>query len=189
MRYAWTNCPGETFLARNLTPGLEAGIGMFLWFPIIAVGGLLTISPKAKNAGAWLALLNRHFSAFVFGPLGALLLSTALILDGGAFSYFCATPDGVLIHPGELFPVEHLSWKSLKTIRPECRKMDYGLNVTVDLAFSDGRTITMGDQTAKQLYENYSAFSSAVRNVPAVYDMSRIGECSKEWHDLFVRRP
>src|SRR5258708_737228 len=117
MRYAWSRCPAGTFAASYLNVGIEFGLAMFLWFATLLVAGLLTISPKSKSkdAARVIDFFNRHSLAFAVGPLGALLLTTALMLDT-AFSYYCATPSAILVHPGAFSHIERVSWMTVRTI-------------------------------------------------------------------------
>ena len=175
-------CPIDTFLSGPM--GSEWGLlsALLLLPAVFAV--LVSVAAKPReNAPPFAQLVVRNRAAFGFAGVAALLLAVFGWL-GSVFSFYCATPSAILLHPELMRSYERLEWKNVSAVTARCwggarTPWQGGLNITLDT----GDEVLMRLGSGRGLYgprtlaRNYEAIRSALNGQSYQYDASAIGRC------------
>jgi hypothetical protein len=173
-----------------------AAIGRLLF---IAAIGWFRPAPKwrtAKRSGTGRVTTSKlapvqHVTDIVRGlVISAGLLMIALLMVVTWLSHsFCARPQGIFIHATFFDEGKIYAWTDVSKITAYCSgRSNSKLNFDADM--NDGQTIPLGEHQQEKLIRNYRAVSDALRDVPFIYDNSRISKCrSSSLRDLLATRP
>ena len=178
------SCPTDTLVSGYL------GVGNALW--LIGAGlpclGFLLImagSPRRRGKRAWLNWRNYRtigligFAATAVGPF--------MWLDG-LFTYYCATPRAIVVHPDPLEEPVTYAWSDVSRVSTRCyvsrtRYPEFNLDMR------DGRRVALGGDTWLTLAKNYAEIGAALAPVPYVYDNHSTDHCPSFYRQLFAKRP
>jgi len=175
-------CPRDTFLTGPI--GSEIGeVGDFLILPSFFILVFLAVSIRSS----W---ITRHSVSVTIIALCALLLSAILWINL-TFSFYCATPSTILLHPDILGSYRKFTWDDVRVVQARCwdgsrTRWQGGLNVSL----GDGEEILMPfgyrQPRQKQIYE---AIRTALQEKIYRYDLSSIKLCTRDVHSMLARWP
>ena len=159
-------CPDHTFLRGFLGSGIE--------FPVGLLGYVLCFVALAHSSGAqWREAATWPDFPAVHGPIYRLLLvlGMAASLYVGlhfAFTGFCATPQGIEVHPGLFEPSTLVQWNHVETVTPYCQRgrnhSSGGVRVTVS---GEPQALVMTfSNTMTQSRREYGALRAALAGMP-----------------------
>ena len=174
-------CPADTLLSGLLGVGVAwiSGSSLISMFGFLALIGLILPTPK------WPRRAVNMRAPRIMGISGACLLVIAIAMAlAGLSSSYCASPQGIFIPATPFGEGRIYAWSDIRKITTSCwRDWFY-----FDADMSDGQTIALGSNE-NQFMRNYRAVSDALRDVPFIYDNSRISECRRSRRDLLATRP
>jgi hypothetical protein len=116
-------CPSGTFISGHM--GSKLGIlGCLLIFPswlaLTISAGVRSRNMKGAVTRSRLYKLGERRSVeFMIAAYCGLLVS-AIVWVGYAGSYYCATPNAVVLHSGALKPAQVLSWSDVEVVHARC---------------------------------------------------------------------
>jgi hypothetical protein len=178
-------CPRDTFLSGPI--GSEIGVvGDFLILPSFFILALLTPGIQS-SASSW---IKRHSASVTIIASCALLLSAILWINL-TFSFYCATPSTILLHPDILGSHRKLTWDDVRVVQARCltgsrTPWEGGLNVS----FGNGEEILMPfgyrQPRQKQIYE---AIRTALQEKTYRYDLSSIKRCPQGVYSILAHWP
>jgi hypothetical protein len=178
-------CPRDTFLSGPI--GSEIGVvGDLLIPPSFFILALLTPGIQS-SASSW---IKRHSVSVTIIASCTLLLSAILWINL-TFSFYCATPSTILLHPDILGSYRRFPWDDVRVVQARCwsgsrTPWQGGLNVS----FGNGEEILMpfGYHQQKQK-QNYEAIRTALQGKTYRYDLSNIKVCPQDVYSILARWP
>jgi hypothetical protein len=177
-------CPDGTLVAGHL---LGAGIvfGLILsgtGLLLAGIGYLGRRNPELSSA--------RQQKSGIFFVVGLSLaaLSSVAWLDG-LFSYYCATPQVIVVHPDPFLGPVTYTWSDVRRVFSGCSYGRGGMSVEFGLDMKDGRRIGLGGDSWHMLAKNYALVGAILQLVPYVYDNEGSKRCPLRFRQLFSERP
>jgi len=118
------------------------------------------------------------------------LLAIALLMAVTGLSFsFCARPQGIFVRATPFGEGKNYAWTDVSKITAHCMHGGRGsIRFHFDADMNDGQTIPLG-ASESQFVRDYPALSDAVRDVPFIYDNSRMSDCRPSLRDLLATRP
>jgi hypothetical protein len=177
-------CPANTLVAGHLVGAATAFgaiiVGMALLFG--GVGLLGSNNPKLSGERQQRA----HRIALI-----ALVLTVpaSLMWLDGLFTYYCATPQSIVVHPDPFVAPVTYSWSDIRRISVGCQYGKGGMSLQFDLTMKDGHRIFFGGDSWSQLAKNYPQVSGILSMSIFDYDTTNVTHCPQRWKDVFARRP
>jgi hypothetical protein len=184
-------CPSGTFISGHM--GSQVGLlGILLvfpsWFILVFCVGARSRNMKGSVIRSRLYnVIEKHCVGFMITAFCGLLVSL-IGWVGYAASYYCATPNTILLHPDVLNPAHVLSWNDVEVVRARCwagsRSPWQG---GFSLSFIDGEEILLRLGTraaARNAY--YDRIRASLAGKVYQYDASGIGKCPRDVYPLFA---
>jgi hypothetical protein len=156
------SCPASTFLYG----GIDLGFALTIvpW----GFAGLWSISTGLRTIVYRLSWADQPLC--VVSAVGSVVVALALSIFGAGAAY-CVWPEGLSVRANTFSSASVYPWEGVRRIEPSC----YGGRSTprFDLVLADGTKIDLA-RSPRALVRNFAAVELALRDVPYVYDRSRI---------------
>jgi hypothetical protein len=124
------------------------------------------------------------------------LIIAAILWVKVTFSFYCATPNTIQLHPYPLGPWRNFTWDDVKVVQAKCwagsrTPWQGGLS----LILVDGETILLrfgsghGVHGHEAIKRNYDAIKTALQGKKYQYDTSTIGVCTDNVRRILIHWP
>jgi hypothetical protein len=177
------DCPSATLVSGHLNVGnalLMFGAGLSCLALLLSMFGYGARSiPPAKR--------QQYRRIGVIGY--ALVAASLLMWLDGLFTYYCATSQEIVVHPGPFEQTVTYDWTGVKGVSTGCFTTRGGTSIEFNLEMKDGRRIGLGGDTWPTLAANYAQIVAALASVPYAYDNQHTEECPASYRQRFARRP
>jgi len=185
-------CPPGTLLEGTLDSGARSAFGALIagtGFLLAGIGNGGTLNPDmfrdVRKAARRTAIVG----------LAIILPGLGLWWDG-IRTHYCATPQGIVVHPDPLTskvpyswsPISY-AWTDTRSLWTRCYYGKAGLTVDVLLTMKDGRELEFGSDSWHQLRRNYAAVSRLLSLAAYRYDNRGSENCPPILKRLFSHRP
>ncbi len=180
-------CPADTLVVGSLDPGalLSVGGGFLAMLGLIGISFVFFPTPKRPRPADIVLARRRRIAAIVGGCL--VVIAIPMVTKGLA-SFYCAKPQGIVVHETFLGEGRTYAWADVSKITTHCFRKSLLRSpwYYFDVLMKDGQTFALGEPA---LIRNYRQLGEALRDVPFTYDNSRTAECSPRLRQLFATRP
>lgn len=173
-------CPQDSLVAGHLV-GILFAIGSLLLWVAVSVFLLYGIRWRGRRAGFWSPAAVRSMCIVIAIP--ALLAW----LDG-LFTYYCVTPQAIIVHPDPLLEPVAYSWRDVVRLEVGCTH-GRSTSVLFDLHLKDGRRLGLGGDSWTMTLANYESVIAALSAATYVYDNERLKGCPPDYWRRFANRP
>jgi hypothetical protein len=112
-----------------------------------------------------------------------------LFYGAGLFSYYCAEPDSIVVHPGPFSTPVIYRWADVQRISTSCTFGRGGMSTHFTLGMKDSRVIGLGGDSWPMLKRNFSSVAASLKPVPYLYDNTQTDRCPAQLRQLFAKRP
>jgi len=169
------NCPPDTILSGHMGRGHTYFLFLLVFGPLLIALWMAT-RPSAFDLGHWL-----------MGIVPVAMIAAGLFLWAQAsFSYFCATPDVIHLHPA-LAKNHDVGWGDVWRVVPECNFGRHsGPIPSVDLLFSSGDAAHVAGGS-RAVQQDYPLIVRLLRDKPAKYNLSEAVNCGT-WRSFFYEQ-
>jgi hypothetical protein len=179
-----TFCPESTIVSGHLD-GFELALGAVL----IGLGLLLIgVGLVAQTNTKFTVAKKRNMLSLAMAGGILVLFSFAIWLDD-VFSYYCATPNVIVVHPDPFLPSVTYKWSDVQRVSTGCTFSRGGMSINFNLEMNDNRRIGLGGDSWSMLKRNYKGIGTLLSQVPYAYDNAEAERCPLSLQQLFSARP
>jgi hypothetical protein len=115
--------------------------------------------------------------------------ASLLLWVDGLFSYYCATPVGLIVHPDPFLTPIHYKWNDVRRLEVGCHHTKGGTSIDFVLVLNDDQRIDLGGDSWSMLDRNFLGVRRALWGSSYIYDNHQSKDCPANLQHFFATDP